>query len=427
MAYSQSTRIIWLPAAISLALLLFNGCLEQMDEGPPITTINNPPAGAVVHGQVPILVSAWDDKKVETVRLFIDGQEVISVNSDNLNYLWNTDPIADNQDHHITAYAIDDDGNIGASAITTVRLFAPSTGEPLPPVVAVQNPLHNQTVSGLVNIAVGVNREVNNPIDSVVFYIDGARRFRDTQFPYIYTWDTQSLLNGSQHTIFAIAYDRIGFNVTSSVITVTISSAVIGNITPPVVQIANPISQQTVSGLVSVVTRVENIQYNPVDSVVFVIDGFRKARDTQFPYVYEWNTTNLPNGSRHTIFSVAYDRQGFNVSSGVINVTVSSNVIPDLTPPTVNIIFPAPGVNNVFSVSALNSITVVADAQDDMGVDSVAFYIDGIFKGFDNTPLYQYVWNFSGYATGIDHTIYVRAFDASGNVGAAFLAVRLNP
>lgn len=427
MVYPKSTRLIWLPAAISLALLFFNGCLEPRDEGPPTTTINNPPSGAVVHGQVPILVSAWDDKKVETIRLFVDGLEVTSANSDNLNYLWNTDPIADNQDHHITAYAIDDDGNIGASAITTVRLFAPATGDPLPPVVAVQNPLDNQTVSGLVNIAVGVNNDVNNPIDSVAFYIDGVHKFRDTQFPYIYTWDTQNLVNGSQHTIFAIAYDRIGFNASSSVITVTISSAVIGNITPPVVQIANPINQQTVSGLVSVVTRVENIQYNPVDSVVFVIDGFRKFRDTSFPYIYEWDATNLPNGSRHTIFSVAYDREGFNVSSGVINVTVSSNVIPDVTPPTVNLVFPAPGANNIFSVSALNSITVVADAQDDMGVDSVAFYIDGIFKGSDNTPLYQYVWNFSGYATGIDHTIYVRAFDTSGNVGAAFLAVRLDP
>lgn len=427
MVHYESTRIIGLLATTFLALLLFAGCIEKRDEGPPTTTIINPPAGSVVHGQVPILVTAWDDKKVDLIRLFVDGQEVISANSDNLNYLWNTDPIADNQDHHITAYAIDDDGNIGPSAITTVRIFAPATGDPLPPVVAVQNPLNNQTVSGIVNVAVGVNQDVNNPIDSVAFYIDGVRRFRDTQFPYIYTWDTRNLVNGSQHTIFAIAYDRIGFNVTSSVITVTISSAVIGNITSPVVQIANPINQQTVSGLVSVVTRVENIQYNPVDSVVFVIDGFRKFRDTSFPYIYEWDVTNLPNGSRHTIFSVAYDREGFNVSSGVINVTVSSNVIPDLTPPTVNIIFPAPGVNNVFSVSALSSITVVADAQDEMGVDSVAFYIDGIFKGFDNTPLYQYVWNFAGYATGIDHTIYVRAFDTSGNVGAAFLAVRLNP
>jgi hypothetical protein len=57
----------------------------------------------------------------------------------------------------------------------------------------------------------------------------------------------------------------------------------------------------------------------------------------------------------------------------------------------------------------------------------VAFYIDGIFQGSDSSPLYEYDWDFSGYATGIDHTIYVRAFDTSGNVGAAFLAVRLEP
>lgn len=408
--------------------LLFNGCIEKKDLGPPTTTISNPASGSVVFGKVPIIVSAWDERKVVTTRLFIDGSEVTSVDGDYINYLWDTDPIADNAVHYLSGFAIDDNDNIGPSAITSVTIYAPGTGGvPGAQQVSIQNPINGQTVSGVVNISVGIIPDTNNPIDSVVVYIDGTRAYMDINFPYIYSWDTSNLENGSQHTIFAISYDQLGFNIASNVITATISSSVIGNITAPVVSIDNPINQQTVSGLVNIAARVENIENNPVDSVAFVIDGFRKFSDNQFPYIYSWDVTNLPNGSSHTIFVIAYDQMGFNVSSGVITVTVSSNFIPDVTPPSVNFVFPAPQGNNIFSVSSISEITVVADAQDDVAVDSVAFYIDGIYKGSDSSPLYEYNWNFSGYATGIDHTIYIRAYDTSGNVGAAFLAVRLDP
>ena len=78
-------------------------------------------------------------------------------------------------------------------------------------------------------------------------------------------------------------------------------------------------------------------------------------------------------------------------------------------------------------LDAGNSVTVVADAQDVSGVTNVEFYIDGILQGSDTTPLYEYTWDLSSYVTGIDHTIFVRAFDPSGNVGAAFARVRLEP
>lgn len=418
--------MILLLLLVSFLFMINSGCVGKRDQGAPTTTISNPPSGAVVYGKVPVIVSAWDEREVVTTRLFVDGKEVASVDGDYINYLWDTDPVADNLPHHLTAFAIDDNDNIGPSAISTVTVFA-AVGGPNPQTVSVQHPINGQTISGIVNVSIGVLHDINNPIDSVVVYIDGVRRFTDAEFPYIYTWDVSNLVNGSQHTIYAISYDQLGFNIVSDVITVTISSSVIGNITAPIVRIDNPINQQVVSGQVNVVARVDNIEYNSVDSVLFVIDGFRKFSSTQFPYIYEWDVTNIPNGSQHTIFVVAYDELGFNVSSGVITVRVSSNFIPDVTPPTVNLVFPAPGVNNIFSVSSISGITVVADAQDDIAVDSVAFYIDGIYKGSDSTPLYEYNWSFSGYATGIDHTIYVRAFDTSGNVGATFLAVRLNP
>lgn len=419
--------LLFLSILFSAALLMLTGCIDQVDEGPPTTTILNPANGDIVRGTVPVIVTAYDEKDVERIRVFIDGAQVLEEESDIATFNWETGPLADNRNHFVAAYAIDDDGNVGPSAITSVQVFALAV-DTLPQLVTIQNPQNTHTVSGIVNIAVGVSRDDNNPIDSVAIYVDGVRRTTDTTFPYIYPWDTTNLIDGSLHTIFAIAYDRIGFNVTSNVNTVSIASDNIGNITAPIATIENPLHNQTVSGLTNVVANVSNIEFNSVDSVLFLVDGVRSYTSTTYPYIFPWNTSALSNGSRHTIFAVVFDQLGFNVSSDVVSVTVSSNVTTDPDAPVVTIIFPDPSVNNIFSKSALgNSVTVVADAQDVSGVTNVEFYIDGILQGSDTTPLYEYTWDLSSYVTGIDHTIFVRAFDPSGNVGAAFARVRLEP
>jgi hypothetical protein len=415
--------------SVIVSAAMITGCIEELDQGPPITTILNPSNGAVVDGIVPILVTASDDKSVSKLRLFIDGTQVSSVDDAALRYEWDTTPIADNRQHTISAYAIDSENNIGPSAITSVTLTALSQ-DTLPQVVTIQHPLDGQIVTGIVNIAVGINRSINNPIDSVQIYIDGAKVTTDVTFPYVYQWDVSSLIDGTPHTIFAISYDRFGYNISSGVTTVTVNTNNFVSETP-IAAIEHPINNQTVSGLISLVARVQNVVgFNEVDSVVFVVDGFRLGKDTDSRdnvYTQTWDATNLPNGSQHTIFAVVYDKEQFNISTDVINVTVQSNNGSDITSPTVTIVYPNPNTQNSFSVSQIPSIRVVADAFDDTRVDSVQIYIDGIKQVTDTTPLYEYTWNFSGYATGIDHTIYIRAYDPSGNIGVAQTAVTLLP
>ncbi len=136
----------------------------------------------------------------------------------------------------------------------------------------------------------------------------------------------------------------------------------------------------------------------------------------------------MVDGSSHTIFFTAHDQAEFNPSSDVISVTVSSNVIVDGISPTVQFVYPDPALPTSFSVAAVPGITVVADARDNVAIDRVEFYIDGIFQAADaQGPLYEYAWDFTGYATGIDHTIYVRAVDTSGNTATALTAVTLLP
>ncbi len=417
------TYILFLFTFISM--FLFTSCITKRDQSPPTTTIVHPPSGAVLNGVVQVVVTASDERDVETTKLFIDGVEVSSVSGDELIYEWDTAPMADNLSHHISAYAIDDSKNIGPSSVHVVQL-SPFIGT-APQSVTIQNPLNGLTVSGTVNVAVGVAGQTGNTVDSVVVFIDGARFARLTQPPYIVEWNTETLPDRSQHTIFAIAFDQAGFNVTTGVTTVTVISDIPGNLTPPIAIIDNPINGQTVSGEVNIVTRVLNLDHNAVDSVVFVVDGFRLGRSTTAPYIFPWDVSSLPNSSSHTIFTVVYDQLGFNISSNVTRVTVQSDVDDNDPEPVVTIIFPNPDVSNIISKSAVgNSITIVADATDNSGViTKVEFFIDGILQAEDATPLYQYTWDLTNVVSGLDHTIYIRAFDGAGNIGAALLGVRI--
>ncbi|MCI0684585.1 MAG: PKD domain-containing protein, partial [Gemmataceae bacterium] len=82
----------------------------------------------------------------------------------------------------------------------------------------------------------------------------------------------------------------------------------------------------------------------------------------------------------------------------------------DTTAPTVSITAPA---NNA-TVSATVSIT--ADASDDVGVIGVQFLLDGQAVGSeDTTAPYSFSWNTTGVANG-SYTLAARARDAAGNV-----------
>ena len=64
-------------------------------------------------------------------------------------------------------------------------------------------------------------------------------------------------------------------------------------------------------------------------------------------------------------------------------------------------------------------MNVVVDATDNVGVDSVQFFIDGIFETTDSTEPWGFGWNTAPFDSGTVHTLYMKGFDPSGNVGTA--------
>jgi hypothetical protein len=82
----------------------------------------------------------------------------------------------------------------------------------------------------------------------------------------------------------------------------------------------------------------------------------------------------------------------------------------DTQPPVATITFPGPGA------IVSGTITVTANASDNVGVDSAYLILDGVVSGADLTSPYSFNLDTTKLTDG-SHVLYVRAWDAAGNAG----------
>jgi len=95
-------------------------------------------------------------------------------------------------------------------------------------------------------------------------------------------------------------------------------------------------------------------------------------------------------------------------------------LVIDLQSPQVRIVSPTNGS----TVTGL--VTVTAEAQDNVGVSKVKFYIDGTKVGEDTSEPYQCNWDTVELTNDSTHTIQAKAYDIIGNSGQSnIVAVRV--
>jgi hypothetical protein len=173
--------------------------------------------------------------------------------------------------------------------------------------------------------------------------------------------------------------------------------------TPPTVSIASP-TGGNVSGTVTVSANAsDNVGVSRVD---LWINGALALSDTAAPYQFSWDTTKLANGLA-TLRAVAYDTSGNAGLSSLVTVTIANGTPSDTTPPTVSISSPTSG-------NVSGTVTVSANAADNVGVAHVDFYVNGGLVGSDTAVPYQYLWNTTSIADGATQLKAV-AYDAAGN------------
>ncbi|MBI3408481.1 MAG: fibronectin type III domain-containing protein [Planctomycetes bacterium] len=290
--------------------------------------------------------------------------------------------------------ATDAAGNLSAySATATATTPAPDT---IPPTVAMTAPADGTTVTGTVILSADASDDVG--VAGVQFLLDGATLgAEDTVAPYTVSWNTATASRGT-HTLSARARDAAGNLTTSATVSV--------NVVPQLV-ITAPANNTSITGPNIAVTYTSTGDLTGVDHAQFTLDGNPQLYE-DFDFNGSLSISNVAPGP-HTLNGVlvATNRSPIAGTDALaINFTVTAS---DTTPPTVNMTAPADGA------LVAGTVTLNANASDNVGVVGVQFLLDGVAVGPEDTSApYSYSWNSSSVANG-SHTLSARARDAAAN------------
>jgi hypothetical protein len=235
-----------------------------------------------------------------------------------------------------------------------------------------------------------------------VYYAAESSNFDDAVAVDVQNQTTTTIagLDPAKSYSFAVkAYNAAGLESSfSNVVVISETSA-------PTVAISSPATSSSVSGTVSIsVSAEDNVG---VTKVEFYVNGVLVATEAASPYVYSWNTATLASGT-YTLTVKAYDAAG-NVGESSKTVSVVNN---DITAPTVALT--APLSNSIVS----GTIAVSAGASDNVGVNMVELYANGVLLFASNASPYNFTWDTTQVANG-SYILTARAVDSSGNSGTS--------
>ncbi|HWG55116.1 MAG TPA: S8 family serine peptidase [Gaiellaceae bacterium] len=126
------------------------------------------------------------------------------------------------------------------------------------------------------------------------------------------------------------------------------------------------------------------------------------------------NPSASPATAANAVVSTATSGKVTSAGSGSPNRLVYSRFGggADTTAPTTSITSPANGA------TVSGTVTVAANASDDVGVSRVELYVDGALHSTDSASPYSFSWSTSTVPDG-SHTLRTRAVDAAGNAGTS--------
>lgn len=129
--------------------------------------------------------------------------------------------------------------------------------------------------------------------------------------------------------------------------------------------------------------------------------------DTASPYTFSWTPASV---GAHSLSARATDTRGAATTSATVTVTIAATSTGDLAAPTATLLAPAN-----FASGLAGTVTLTADATDNVRVASVEFQIDGATLVTDTTAPYTTTLATSAYTSG-QHVLRARATDGAGNV-----------
>ncbi len=355
-----------------------------MDTAAPNVAISSPVNASTLSGLVNVSVTANDNVAVTKVELYVNGVlQATDPAPGPYSFSWNS-ALVTNGSYSLLARAYDAVGNVGESALITIKVNNPLP-DTTPPTVSLTAPANNSTVAG--KITVVATAADTGGVKRVEFYQDGIMLAVLNTAPYTYSLDTTTLANGS-HVLMAKAFDMAG-NQSQVFNTVRVNNMVANSITPTV-SITAPAPNAVLSGTVTIAAVASNNE--EVVKMMFYLNGTLLGTVTKAPYSYNLDTKRYWNYPSCTLTVKAYDAAGNLGQSATITVSVNNYK----TLPTAVITSPVNGA----AVSAATTVNV--SATDNVAVTRVDLYINGKLFAAKTAVPYSFSWPTASYSLGVN-------------------------
>ncbi len=288
----------------------------------------------------------------------------------------------------------------GRSAQAIITVPTPTPTDTTAPTTNITAPSNNSSAVIGDTVAIAANASDNVGVTKVEFLVNGTVTNTDTSAPYTYAWDTAGTSAGN-YTLTTRAYDAAGNIGTSAAVTVALTSPQQPTVT----------ASATANGDQATLFWTTTGGTDPVEWTVgrdgVDTDGYG-AWSENVPGDRRSHTFNyLRAGDTYTLTVSASDGRS---ATAVITMPTAPNPPADTTAPSVSLTAPS----NNSSATVGSTVTLSANASDNVGVAKVEFLVNGSVVNTDTTSPYSFAWNTTGRTAG-SYTITARAYDAANN------------
>jgi RHS repeat-associated protein len=312
----------------------------------------------------------------------------------------------------ITAKAVDNNGAETTSAARNVTVAGTNSA----PTVSLSAPADNARYLNPASITLSANAsgpELNDLLQKVEFYANGALAGTVTAAPWSFSWQSPAL---GTYTLTAVATDSQGAQTTSAPRTLIVSD----QNQAPTVSIVTPLDNSNWHSPASPMfqANASSGEANDIVRVEFYVNGALQGQDTTSPYSI--NLSSLAAGT-YTLMARAVDGQNAQTDSATRTITVSDSNLA----PTVSISAPASGANFPTAPAGFTLSATAGAGEVNGWVTKVEFYVNGALVNTDTAG----PWSFgvSGLANG-SYTLTAKAFDQlNGETLSAPITITVGP
>jgi fibronectin type 3 domain-containing protein len=373
----------------------------EPDTTPPTVSLSAPSSGATVSGAVSVSANASDNVGVASVQFELDGKALGSPSTAApYTYSWNTTGVG-NGTHTLTAIASDVAGNTTTAAAVTVTVKNADTTPPsVPTGLKAVAP-----TSATVNLSWSASTD-NIGVAEYKIYRNGSSTALATVTAPTTTYTDAAVSASTAYSYTVTALDAAG-NQSAQSTSASVTTPANPDKTPPSV----PTGLHSTGATSSSISLAWNASTDTGGSGLAGYHVYRNGSLIASPSTAAYTNTGLTPSTNYTYSVSAYDNAA-NGSAASTAVTVSTQALPDTTPPSI----PA-GLTATAPTSAQVQLSWDA-STDNVGVTAYKLYRNGSSTALATVTAPTTTYTDAAVSASTAYSYTVTALDAAGNQSA---------